>query len=227
MKTIAAFEDPISAIACLALCPDSGPITASLYNHGQSNLADSIDLLRYVLGVFNLQADAVAPRDSNGNPPHMFPFLAIGRAQCKAEEIGADRIILDLSAIDELRPQVTQLAQAQVQLLTGARAAMGLPPVEVLTPVLGMTRHEAHTIAIDYLSDRLTALYTATHDDELDEFYGFEIGPLPIFDGKSGWRALDYEADRLGVPKGDTWRETIPALVEARILEIVSATQEV
>jgi hypothetical protein len=34
--------------------------------------------------------------------------------------------------------------------------------------------------------------------------------------GQVGWRALEYEGDRLGVPKGDTWKATIPALARAR-----------
>jgi len=41
--------------------------------------------------------------------------------------------------------------------------------------------------------------------------------------GETGWRALKYEGERLGVPKADTWRETIPALAQARSVEAVES----
>lgn len=194
---------------------------------GHPNFAESIDIFRYVFGVMSFQIESVSSMGTDRDPPHMFPFLSLGRCQCKAEEANAAQIVLDLSASDALRAQTSQLAKAQIQLCAAARGAMNLPTVEVLTPVLEMTEGEIESIAVAFLRERLAAFYDAVHDSRLNEFYGVTVGALPLFDGKRGWRALEEEAGRLGVVKDETWSNTIPALVDARVAEILSYQNQV
>ena len=212
MKIVAAFSNPLSAIASLSTLEGENKITVCLYNYGQEFLSDLVDVLRYVCGVTELSFDSVTPRNEQGEAPYLFPFLIMGRAQCLAEHLSADKVLIDISASDVLREQTLELVRQQVAIISGARSVLGMPAVETKAPVLDKSQEEIRAMALSFLLEKLQDFYLSVHDQEVE---------APIFASHKGWRAIEYEANRLGVEKESTWRDTILAIAEARTEELL------